>query len=314
MKNTKLAKFKCSVTGEAFGLEVASQGGIWQVVNMVKLTPEQDSKIESQVDVGEHPQVADNLLNCDSCGSRVVGGCACPTEQRRRCQKNEPYRYQCIFCQNLKPDNSAAVGVCEGEQIKLEQGQVITLTRRGVRIRKLLVGMGWKPSTTSHNMDLDSTVVMVDSNGRIHETIYFGHKDDAVNSIHHHGDNLVGSEKGINDQDRDDENISIDLDKVPVNVKALAFVVNIYDCTSRSQTLGDVRDIHIRLIESDTKQVLAKFNTFSQNSRCTAMIIGIAYRTGSNWNFKAMGDCNNATDVHRLAEISRSECQKYISQ
>lgn len=314
MKNTKLAKFKCSVTGEAFGLEVVSRGGVWQVVNMVKLTAEQDSKIESQVDVGEHPLVADNLLNCDSCGSRVVGGCACPTEQRRRCQKNEPYRYQCIFCQNLKPDNSAAVGACEGEQIKLEQGQVITLTRRGVGIRKLLVGMGWKPSKTSHNMDLDSSVIMVNSNGGIHETIYFSHKDDADGSIHHHGDNLEGSEKDFAHRDKDDENISINLDRVPANVKALAFVVNIYRCTERNQTLGDVRDIHIRLIESDTKQVLAKFNTFAQNGRCTAMIIGIAYRTGSNWSFKAMGDCNNATDVHQLAEIARTECRKYIGQ
>ena len=314
MRNTKIVKARCTKTGAAFGLEVKQFGSTWKVVDFVRLTDQQDAKLESQVDVGTTISVADNLLTCECCGSRQVGGCSCPTNQNRRCRKDDPYRYQCIFCKNLKLDYSAAAEARDGEQITLSQGQVITLTRRGVSINKLLVGMGWKPSTSGDNMDLDSSVFLVDHNDIVKETVYFGNKDDKAHSIHHHGDNLFGSEKSGNDRDRDDENISVDLSVVPQNIKALVFVVNIYQCTSRNQTLGDVRDIHIRLTESTSGQVLAKYNTFSSNRRATAMVIGVAYRTGSSWSFKALGECNNATSVSELGPVAQTICRRSLHQ
>lgn len=314
MKNTKIVKARCEKTGAAFGLEVKQFGSAWKVVDFVRLTDQQNAKLESQVDVGTAISVADNLLDCEYCGSRQVGGCTCPTHQNRRCRKDEPYRYQCIFCRELKLDYSASTEAREGEQITLAQGQVITLTRRGVSINKLLVGMGWKPSTSGDNMDLDSSVFLVDRNNIVKETVYFGNKDDEARSIHHHGDNLFGSEKSGNDRDRDDENISVDLSMVPGNIKALVFVVNIYHCDSRRQTLGDVRDIHIRLTESTSGQVLAKYNTFSSNRRATAMVIGVAYRTGSAWSFKALGECNNASSVQDLEPVAQELCRSRLNQ
>lgn len=310
MKNTKIVKAKCKKTGKAFGLEIKKKGSRWEVVDFVPLTPEQDAKLESQEYV-TNLQVAASIQACGGCGSRKVGGCSCATEQRHRCSSADPYRYQCIFCNHLELDFSEAREARDGEQIKLSQGQVITLSKRGVSISKLMVGMGWQPSRTSHSMDLDSSVVMLNQSGTINSLIYFGHLRDRDNSVIHHGDNLTGSVKynGVSD----DENISIDLSLVPKGVTCLVFIVNIYKAYKRRQALQDVRDIHIRLIEDRSKQVLAQYNTFSQSNNATGMIIGAAYREGGKWSFRAMGDCYRVETCHDLAEIAKTQCEKYTN-
>ena len=309
MKNTKFIKARCSKTKQAFGIEVKQFGSEWKAVDFVKLTDEQDAKLESQVDVSSLV-TAESIQACAVCGSRIIGKCKCPTIHKQNCQKSDSYDYQCIFCKNLSLDYSEATEAREGEKITLSQGQVITLSRRGVEISKLLVGMGWKPSRTSDNMDLDASVVMIEKNGHINELIYYGHLDDASNSIKHHGDNLTGSEKY--GEETDDEQISIDLSKVPTNVQCLAFIVNIYQCESRKQKLGDVEDMHIRLIENRSGKVLAKYTTFAQDKSSTGLIIGAAYRSHGKWAFEAMGDCYKVKDYSSLADISTRECKNLL--
>lgn len=309
MKNTKFVKARCSKTGEAFGIEVKQFASKWKAVDFVQLTSEQDAKVESQIEI-DSLETADSIQACAVCNSRTVGGCACPAKERRDCQKGGPYYYQCIFCNNLKFDYSEVSEAREGEQVTLSQGQVITLTKRGVKISKLLVGMGWKPSKTSDNMDLDASVVMIETNGDIHDTVYFGNLTDSAKSIKHFGDNVTGSDKVNSEQD--DENISIDLSQVPLSVKCLAFIVNIYECGSRNQSLGDVEGMHIRLIEDTTKKVLAKYSTFAENGSATGLIIGAAYRSQNKWNFKAMGDCYKVGSWQELADISSRKCKELL--
>lgn len=83
--------------------------------------------------------------------------------------------------------------------------------------------MGWQPSRTSQNMDLDSSVAMITEEGGLDFLVYYGRLHDKARSVEHHGDHLYGTESA-----EDDETISIDLSKVPARVKCLAFIVNIY--------------------------------------------------------------------------------------
>ncbi len=313
VKDTKFVKARCQKTNEAFGIEVKKFGSKWKAVDFVKLTREQDAKLESQVDV-DRLEAADSIQACSGCGSRKIGGCGCAARDSQSCRAGAPYAYQCIFCNKLTLDFSDAAEAREGEQITLSQGQVITLTKRGVEISRLMVGMGWNPSETSHNMDLDSSVVMIKGNAEILETVYFGNLSDKSGGIKHYGDNLVGSEKYGNDREKDDENISIDLSRVPQSVKCLAFIVNIYDCVSRRQTLADARNLHIRLIEDSSKKVLAKYSTLAQNQSATGLIIGAAYRTHGKWSFKAMGDCFVVDGWRELAAISKDRCRDLLSK
>lgn len=311
MRDTKFVKARCRKTGAAFGIEVKQFGGEWKAVDFVQLTAQQDKKLESQI-VTERLEAADSIQPCAVCGSRTVGGCDCAARRQAACRADGPYRYQCIFCRNLDLDYTPASEVREGEQITLSQGQVVTLTQRGVGISNLLVGMGWRPSLTSHNMDLDSSVAMIRKNGTLYDTVYFGHLSDAAGSIRHHGDNLTGSVKI--DRQSDDENISVSLAKVPAEVQCLAFFVNIYKANERGQTLGDVRGVHIRLTEANSGAALAIYNTFQQNRRFNSLLIGAAYRVGDGWSFQALGECFNVRDVQQLAGISAVKCRSLLSR
>ena len=62
--------------------------------------------------------------------------------------------------------------------------------------------------------------------------IYFGNLKSRCGGVVHTGDNLTGEGDG------DDEQILIDLAKVPAQINKLVFVVNIYDCVRRKQDFG----------------------------------------------------------------------------
>lgn len=310
MRNTKLVKARCKKTGAAFGLEVRAKGRGWEVVNFVRLTDAEDAAVASEVTVTDL-KTADCLLPCSACGSRKVGGCRCACGQGRRCSKNDKYHYQCIYCSELELERAAAGGLT-GETVTLAQGQVVSLRRNGADVSNLLVGMGWSPSVFGANMDLDSSVVMINARGAVEELVYFGNLKDRRGSIQHYGDNLYGSKKTQGQQDKDDENITVDLSRVPSQVQCLAFVVNIYSCHSRHQNLGMVRDMHIRLIEKNTGEVLVRYLPKAQSAGATAILLGAAYRQGSGWAFKAMNQTYNVDRVQTLAEKSCDACRSLL--
>ncbi len=65
------------------------------------------------------------------------------------------------------------------------------------------------------------------------------------------GDNLTGEGDG------DDEQIRIDLSKVPANIERIAFTVTIYDAETRRQNFGQVSNAFIRLVnESDGSELI----------------------------------------------------------
>ena len=65
----------------------------------------------------------------------------------------------------------------------------------------------------------------------IENVIYFGHLKSNCGSVTHTGDNRTG------DGDGDDEQILVDLSKVPADIDKLVFVVNIYDCITEIKIL-----------------------------------------------------------------------------
>jgi tellurium resistance protein TerD len=67
-------------------------------------------------------------------------------------------------------------------------------------ISAVLVGLGW---SCDGSIDLDASIVLMNQNKEIHETIYFGNKKGS--GITHAGDNTTG------DGDGDDELIRLDL-------------------------------------------------------------------------------------------------------
>lgn len=300
MKNTKMLKAYCKKTGQKFGIEVAKQGLSWRAVDFIPITDEEASLMTSEVKQARF-ETNSNLLPCLKCGGRTIGGCAC-APRSFQCRKGV-YNFQCIYCKELEIDYSAATlvgGHRSGDVIRLSQGQIVKINvEEGKPLKKIEVGVGWDPVSSGDNMDIDSTVFVVGENGM--ETVYFGNLKHPSGCVHHHGDNLTGEDKA----NSDDENITVHLDKVPRDRDRLIFVINIYNCSARGQTLGNVRNMYIRLYDPASRRPLIEYRVDQKLYGDTALVIGMAFRDGQGWQFKAIGKGSRATSISAL----ETECR-----
>lgn len=303
MEGTKFVKAYCDKINQYFGLEIKKVGSQWEVVNVTHLSDAEARIISSEI---EQPVFKTNkaLLPCLKCGSRTVGGCSC-SKKKHQCTRGMKYQYDCVYCDNLKIDYSlptaSEVGGRAGEKVVLSQGQEVKIRYADDRpLTKIIVGVGWDPAPGAHNMDVDSSVVVMSGNGRDRELIYFGDKEHPTGCVIHHGDNLTGETEG---QNADDENITVYLNKVPGNRDKIVFVLNIYNCDERRQTLDKVKNLYIKLYDPDSKKALIEYRVTGNMANHTALVIGMAYRCGGSWNFKAIGRSLRVSTVQELANM-----------
>ena len=187
--------------------------------------------------------------------------------------------------------------------IILQKGQKIDLTKGHPGLEKITVGLGWDPiqsqkkaggllgglfgggGSGASNMDIDASVIMLqdDKFASNDNLVYFGNLKSKCGSVTHTGDNTTGEGDG------DDEQVIVDLKKVPANVNKLVFVVNIYDCVKRKQDFGQVENAFIRVLNSSNNEELLKFNLSENYAGSTSLTVGEIYRSGSEWKFGAIG-------------------------
>ncbi|MBY0122704.1 TerD family protein [Bacillus sp. S/N-304-OC-R1] len=199
--------------------------------------------------------------------------------------------------------------------INLQKGQRVDLTKGNPGLSRILVGLGWDPVQNrggggilgalfggggGANIDCDASVIMLAENDKIRsnsDVIYFGNLKSKDGSIQHTGDNLTG------DGDGDDEQILIDLSRVPAQVHKLVFVVNIYDCVKRKQHFGMIQNAFIRIVNSANNQEMIHYNLSDDYSGKTCLVVGEIYRHGADWKFAAVG---TGTSSPGLADVVRS--------
>lgn len=97
------------------------------------------------------------------------------------------------------------------------------------------------------------------------------------------GDNLTGEGDG------DDEQIKIDLSKIPENIARVAFTVTIYDAENRRQNFGQVSNAYIRIVDTVTNQEIIRYDLGEDFSIETAVVVGEIYRINGEWKFNAIG-------------------------
>lgn len=200
--------------------------------------------------------------------------------------------------------------------INLTKGQRVDLTKGNPGLSKIIVGLGWDPVQSGGgggflgslfggggggaNIDCDASVIMLGANDRLQnnkDVIYFGNLRSSDGSVQHSGDNLTG------DGDGDDEQIIIDLNRVPASIQKLVFVVNIYDCVKRKQHFGMIRNAFIRVVNPGNNQELIHYNLTDDYSGKTCLVTGELYRHNNEWKFAAIG---NGTNAAGLSEVVRS--------
>lgn len=172
--------------------------------------------------------------------------------------------------------------------INLSKGQKVDLTKGNPGLKHLLVGLGWDVNQYDGgaDFDLDAAAFLLGENGKVRKQedfVFYGNLKHESESVIHMGDNLTGEGDG------DDEQVQVDLSKVPANVSKVAFTVTIYDSDVRRQNFGQVSNAYIRIVDEDTNQEVIRYDLGEDFSIETAVVVGELYRHNGEWKFNAIG-------------------------
>ncbi len=194
--------------------------------------------------------------------------------------------------QKKSPQNNNSTQRKRGSSmaISLRKGQKVDLTK-GTNLTKILVGLGWKENKYDggYDFDLDAAAFLLGANGKVNsddDFVFYNNLKHVSGSVEHMGDELKGGSDGA---EEDQEQIKIDLAKVPENVEKIDFTVTIYEADERKQTFGQVTDAYIRVVDDATGKELIRYDLGEDFSVETAVVVGEIYRNKGEWKFNAIG-------------------------
>ena len=172
--------------------------------------------------------------------------------------------------------------------INLSKGQKVDLTKGNPGLKNIMVGLGWDVNEfdSGADFDLDASCFMCGSSGKCpteKDFIFYGNLVHSSESVQHMGDNLTGDGEG------DDEQIKVDLAKIPENIEKIAFTVTIYDADVRKQNFGQVQNAYIRIVDETTGQEIIRYDLGEDFSIETAVVVGELYKYNGEWKFNAIG-------------------------
>lgn len=171
--------------------------------------------------------------------------------------------------------------------ISLSKGGNISLSKEAPGLTKVTVGLGWdERATDGADFDLDASAFLLKSDGKVRsdaDFIFYNQLKSTDGSVEHLGDNTTGSGDG------DDEQVSIELGKVPSEVERIAFCVTIHEAEGRRQNFGMVSNAFIRVVDDSNGKELARYDLSEDMSTETAMTFAEVYRRNNEWKFKAIG-------------------------
>ena len=191
--------------------------------------------------------------------------------------------------------------------INLKKGQRISLKKEAPSLSRLMCGLGWDVAkksggwfSSSGDFDLDAFVVCLDENDKLtskSDIVYFSNLRHSSGAITHLGDNLTGDGQG------DDEQIVVDLPKVPTKISKLLFLINIYEAQKRKQELSQVENAFVRLVDVGNNKEIARYKlSGSQYQAQNGLILGEVYRHNDEWKMAAIGEAFNAKGIGDLAK------------
>ena len=172
--------------------------------------------------------------------------------------------------------------------VSLSKGQKVDLTKGNPGLTKVLVGLGWDVNKYDGgaDFDLDAAAFLTKDNDKVasdEDFVFYNNLKHKSGAVEHMGDNRTGEGEG------DDEEIKIDLAKVPASVAKIAFTVTIDQAQERGQNFGQISNAYIRVVDVATNRELIRYALGEDYSIETAVVVGELYRHGSDWKFNAIG-------------------------
>ena len=183
--------------------------------------------------------------------------------------------------------------------VSLSKGQKISLDKEaGGALTKITMGLGWDAikskglfgfGSKTEAVDLDASCVLFDEANNAVDTVWFRQLKSKDGSIVHTGDNRTGAGDG------DDEQIIVDLSRVPANVKSLVFTVNSFT----GQSFAQVENGFCRIINAADNKEVARYDLSVQGPH-TAQIMAKLYRHNGEWKMHAIGENGNGRTIEDL--------------
>jgi len=173
--------------------------------------------------------------------------------------------------------------------ISLQKGQKISLSKEGGgTLTKVVMGLGWDAvkkkgflgfGGSSTEIDLDASCLLFNEQKQLVDVVWFRQLKSNDGSIQHTGDNRTGAGDG------DDEQIIVDLSRVPTQVHALVFTVNSFT----GQTFAQVENAYCRIVDGVKNAEIARYQLTVQGGH-TAQIMAKVYRHNGEWKMHAIGE------------------------
>lgn len=198
--------------------------------------------------------------------------------------------------------------------VNLQKGQKVDLTKGNAGLRSVMVGLGWDEAQQPQSrglfggifggkkadpIDCDAIAFLLDENGRLaskDDIVFYNSLSHKSKCVIHQGDNLTGAGDG------DDEQILVDLSRLPNQYQRIVILVSIYKASERKQHFGMIQNAFIRLVDANTQKELCIYNLSENYSGMTAMVFGELYRRNGEWKFNAVGQPMQIWSVIQLAE------------
>lgn len=183
--------------------------------------------------------------------------------------------------------------------VNLQKGQKISLSKEP-GLSKVIVGLGWAQASRfqSQDIDCDAIAILLGQNYTpiATDVVFYNHLCHESKAVKHMGDNLTGG-SGVSD----DEQIIIDLSKIPSHIDRIVIAVNIYKASERAQHFGMISSAFIRLVNADSNKEICIYNLAENYHGATSMIFGELYKRNGEWKFNAIGQGTKDDDVIELA-------------
>ncbi len=172
--------------------------------------------------------------------------------------------------------------------VSLSKGQKVDLTKSNPGLKNIIVGLGWDTNKYDggHDFDLDASAFILGDSGKVRDEkdfVFYNNPTGAQGALLHTGDNRSGVGDG------DDEQIKIDISKIPADVQKIAFTITIHDAEARKQNFGQVGNAYVRVLNEETGVELIRYDLGEDFSIETAIVLAEVYRNGTEWKFNAIG-------------------------
>ena len=170
----------------------------------------------------------------------------------------------------------------------LKKGQKVDLTKSNPGLNKILIGLGWDTNKYDGgtDFDLDASAFLLGGNGKVtndSDFIFYGNANHPSGAVQYGGDNRTGAGEG------DDEQIRVELSKVPANIEKIDITVTIYEFDTRRQNFGQVSNAFVRIVDEATNTEIVRYDLEEDFSIETALVVGELYRHNGEWKFNAIG-------------------------